>query len=273
MPLPAMVIDPLGLPALPDGLLEAATGPLDLPPHAFTSGASYYADSCGEARLYPQPCITPPYPAMTFDPGDGLVKVFSFEVYASYICGAQGVSFEEANRRVRARLQMGEARAVELAFWGPTTGDVPGVIQQIHAAAATPILADAANVVEAVSLLEQQMVSVYGGKPMIHARPRMAAYLGSRGVLADKDHRYTHYGSRVVFGAGYLGNGPDGTAVDATSEFMVATGRVIIWRSGIWDSKEIQVLDKTTNQVGVLARRSYAIGVECGVTSVQVTRA
>lgn len=273
MPLPAMIIDPLGLPALPDGLLNAATGPLELPEHAYTSGASYYADSCGEARLYPQPCLTPPYPAMTFDPGDGLVKVYSFEVYASYICGALGVPWEEATRRAKARLQMGEARAVEAAFWGPTTGDVPGVLQQIHAAAATTILTDAANVVEAVSALEQQMAGVYGGVPMIHARPRMAAYMATRGLLADKDHRFTHYGSRVVFGAGYLGNGPDGTAVDATTEFMVATGRVIVWRSGIWSSPNVQMLDKTTNQLGVLARRSYAIGVECNVASVQVTRA
>lgn len=273
MPLPAMVFDPLGLPASPPGLLEAATGPLDLPTHAATSGAVYNSDSCGEARLYPQPCITPPYPTMVFDEGEGLTKVYSFEVYASHICGSFSYPFEEATRRARARLQMGEARAVELAFWGPTTGDVPGVIQQIHAAAATTILADAPNVVEAVSLLEQQMATVYGGVALIHARPRMGAYLGARGVLTEKSPDRTHYGSKVVLGGGYLGNGPDGTAVDATSEFMIATGRVIVWRSEIWSSPNIQMLDRATNQLGVLARRSYAIAVECGVASVQVTRA
>lgn len=271
MPIPAMVIDPLGPPALPEGLLDAATGPLPLPAHAETSGAQFLADSCGEARLYPAPCQAPPYPTMVLDGGDGLVPAYVFNVYASQVCGTIGQSAEEAERRVRARLRVGEGRAVERAFWGATSG-VEGFNSVVLQMAPT-VLGAAPNVVEAVSLLEQQIATVYGGEAMIHARPRMAAYLGDRGVVSGRPPR-TVYGSRVVFGGGYAGNEPVGAdEPDATSEFMLATGRVIIWRSDIWVSPPNQMIDKVTNQRGLYAVRTYAIAVECGAAIVPVTRA
>lgn len=274
MPLPPMVIEAPALPAMPAGLLDAALGPLDMPAHLQTSGGVMESLACGEARLYPTACDdTPPYPTMTPDDADPNVVVYPFVVYASVICGTFGHDLRYDEQRARARLQMGEARAVELAFWGSGSGDVPGIVQQIHAAAATPILADAPNVVEAVSLLEQQMATVYGGVPLIHARPRMGAYLGARGVLTERNPARTHYGSVVVLGAGYSGIGPDGTAVDATSEFMLATGRVTVWRSEVVVPGVTEMVNTTTNQRRITALRNYAIAVECGVTSVQVTRA
>jgi hypothetical protein len=266
-----MVLDTPGLPALPKGLIDAAVGPLDLPTHARTSGAEYVGDSCGEARLYPSPCEADPadYPEFVLDPGDGLTQVFVFDVYASIVCGAFGVSWEEQARRVRARLQMGEARAVETAFWGGST-DVPSIIGQL----APTVLADAASAKEAVSVLEQHMAGVYGGQAILHARPRMGAYLGGAGVLTERNPALTHYGSLVVLGGGYAGNSPDGvTPVDATSEFMLATGRVLVWRSEVTVPPSIQMLDRTTNQLGLYAMRTYAIAVECAAAAVQVTRA
>lgn len=273
MPLPAMVLDPLGLPALPAGLLDAATGPLDLPAHAQTSGATYLADSCGEGRLYPAPCVTPPYPAIVVDPADGLVQAYAFNVYASVICGSMGQSFAEAEARVRARFQMAEARAVELAFWG---GDATtdSVVHQLQVAGQVTVLTAVTTVKDAVSVLEQQMATTYGGQALLHARPRLGAYLGGAGVLQDKNPDRTHYGSKVVLGAGYAGNSPDEvTAPNGTTEFMLATGRVIVWRSGVYVPPSIQMLDKVNNQLGLYAMRSYAIAVECGVAAVQVTRA
>lgn len=273
MALPAMVLDPIGLPASPPGLLEAATGPLDLPAHARTSGATYVTDSCGEARLYPAPCIEPPYPAMVLDPGDAQAQVFVFNVYASLVCGSMSYPFAEAERRVRARLQMGESRAVELAFWGGTA-DVTGIVEQLDTATLVTDLGTAANVVDAVSVLEQQMSAVYGGVPLLHARPRLGAYLGSRGVLTERNPARTHFGSTVVLGAGYSGNSPDNaTPPDATTEWMLATGRVIVWRSEVFVPPSTQMLDRATNQLGLYAMRTYAIAVECGAAAVQVTRA
>jgi hypothetical protein len=128
-------------------------------------------------------------------------------------------------------------------------------------------------VVEAVSLLEQQMVTVYGGAPLIHARPRMGAYLGSRGVLTERNPARTHFGSTVVLGAGYSGNSPDNTVPpDATTEHMLATGRVVVWRSGVFVPPSIQMLDRATNQLGLYAMRTYAVAVECAVAAVHTTR-
>lgn len=276
MPLPAIVIDPLGPPALPDsGLIEAATGPLPLPVHAKTSGATYLADSCGEAHLYPAPCAELPYPAMTLDAGDGMVQAFAFNVYTSQVCGTAGQDAAEAERRVRARMRVGESRAVERAFWGATTGDdstVVGVIAQLTAASAVTDLGAATSERAAVSLLEQQMATVYGGEAMIHARPRMAAYLGRDGIVTGRPPRTT-LGSRVVFGHGYAGTGPADELPDATTEYMVATGRVIIWRDGdVFVSPPDQLINRTTNQRGLFAVRTYAIAVECGAAMVEVTR-
>jgi hypothetical protein len=270
VPLPAMVLDPIGLPPLPDSLLDAAVGPLPLPDHARTSGATYLADSCGEARLYPAPCAVPPYPAMTLDAGDGLVQAFVFNTYASQVCGTFGQSAAEAERRVRARLAVAEARAVERAFWGAIAGtdgidDVVGQIAPVAVAAS-------ANVVEAVSLLEQQLATVYGGVPIIHARVRMAAYMADRGQVQPGPVPRTVAGSRIVFGRGYGGIGPANEAVAATTEYMFATGRVIIWRDDVWVSPPDQLIDKTTNQRGLYAVRTYAIAVECGAASTLVTR-
>ena len=275
MPIPAMVLDPLGPPALPDaGLIEAATGPLPLPAHAKTAGANYLGDSCGEARLYPAPCQTPPYPTIAMDTGDGLVKVYVFNVYASQVCGTIGQDDAEAERRVRARLRVAEARAVERAFWGATSAadaTVVGIVAQEATAGNIVTLADAPTPPEALSLLEQQMATTYGGEPLIHARPRMAAYLG-RDLVQGRPPRTT-YGSRVVFGAGYAGTGPADEAVDATSEFMLATGRVIIWRDDVFVTPPDKMINTTTNQRGMFAMRTYAIAVECGGAIVQVTRA
>lgn len=271
MPLPAYILDPLGPPSVPDSLLDAAVGPLPLPAHAITPGMSFEADSCGEARLYPAPCATPPYPARVLDTGDGLVAAFPFNVYVTQVCGTFGHDFAEADRRIRAKLAVAEARAVERAFWGAVVGtdgvdDVVGQIGQVS-------LAASASVVEAVSLLEQQIATVYGGEGIIHARPRMAAYMADRGQIMPGPVPRTAAGTRVVFGRGYGGIGPANEAVGATTEYMFVTGRVILWRDDVFVSKPTDALDRTTNQLGMYAMRNYAIAVECGAASTLVTRA
>lgn len=272
MAIPALVLDPIGLPSLPDSLLDAAVGPLPLPAHAMTAGAVYEADTCGEGRLYPAACQAPPYPSLQLDTGDGLVQAFPFNVYASLVCGTFGHDGAEAERRVRNRLAVAESRAVERAFWGAVAGTdgVDDVVGQLSPVA----LAASASVVEAVSLLEQQLATVYGGEGLIHARPRMAAYMADRGqVIPGEKPNRTAAGTRIVFGRGYGGIGPANEAVAATTEYMWVTGRVIIWRGDVIVSPPDAIIDRTLNQRGIYAMRPYAIAVECGAASTLVTRA
>lgn len=282
MPLPPAIIAPPVPPPVRNGLFVAATGPMPMPAHMQTTGATWWSEACGGAHLYPPACATPPYPAFTYDAEDGLFTVYPFVVYASEICTPVAESVADAERKVRERLRLGEQKAAESALWGGG-GGVTGIFETLEAAGKVTHLADSATVVEAVSVLEQQAAtSGYNGPLIIHARPRMSAYMASRGTLirqwrtGDADHLYTHYGSEIVFGSGYSGEKWDGTDPTATAETMYVTGRVLVWRE---DEKDIfvsppnQVLDKTTNQRGVLAVRAYAIGVECLVAGTVTTRA
>jgi hypothetical protein len=281
MPIPAYVLDPP--PAYTpsrNGLLAAAVGPMDMPAHAETSGAQWWSEVCGSVHLYPPACATPPYPAFVPDTADGLQPAYPFVLYASEVCGTAGNETEEAVRRVRQKLQLGEQYGIEKAFWGGGEG-VTGILETLVAATKVNVLADSANVIEAVSLLEQQSAAAkYNGPILLHARPRMAAYLGSKGALIRSPHQgdgpdvYTQYGSKVVFGAGYSGNKTDGTAPTATVEAMYATGRVFIWRApDVWVTDRDAQVNTTTNQRTVYAGRAYAIAVECFAASTWTTRA
>jgi hypothetical protein len=250
-----------------------------MPAHMQTSGAQWWSEACGSAHLYPPACASPPYPAFTYDLEDGLFNVYPFVVYASITCTPVAESEDDARRKALERLRLGEQYAAEKALWGGGEG-VTGIFETLEAAGKIVHLADQTTVVDGVSVLEQQAAtSKYFGPLFIHARPRMAAYLASRQLIrpwhsGDAEHLYSHYGSEFVFGAGYSGEKWDGTDPSATAENMYITGRVLVWRQEeIFVSPPNQVLDKTTNQRGVLAMRAYAIGVECFVAGAVTTRA
>lgn len=249
-----------------------------MPPHAIASGAQWLSTACGGTHLYPPQCANPPYPSFTMDASDGIVASYSFVVYASEVCTPVASEYEAAVRRVEERFRLGESRAVEQALWGGN-GSVTGVFEQIQAASAITTLT-ASTTTEAVSLLEQQIAgtNAYNGQVMIHARPRMSAYLAKNGLMrsrvtSDQRDLFTWFGSKIVFGSGYPGKSPTGTAPDATTETMYGTGRILIWREeGPLRVSPPEVLDRTTNQRGLYAARAYMIGVECDVAAVTVTR-
>jgi hypothetical protein len=267
----------------PGGLLDAAVGPMDMDPHVQTSGAQWWQDVCGGGHLYPAACQSPPYPTRTVDPGGSLVTVYPFVAYASETCPPVGVTNEESERRVRLKLQISEGQQVERAFWGGGDG-VTGVLEQMEAASKITHLADSGNAVEAVSLLEQQAaVAAYNGPILIHARPRMSAYLAHRRLVRDStrfgEPPMTYLNTRLVFGVGYSGNKWDGTAPGAHIETMYVTGRVFLWREPtVFVSPPEQMLISGaaggggTNQRVMYASRAWAIGVECFAAATVVTR-
>jgi hypothetical protein len=305
---PSYLRNPPDAPPVPPGLFNVAEGPLDLPDHAQTSGAVWQPDTCALALSYPTACLTPPYTAFTAQAIEPLAQAWPFAVYASMFTGRVGYDNEEAVRRVTQRVLKTEQQVAERAFWGGTTtlftnqqndwGTTPGaagsagiagvangILAQFAAAAPAGMYFDlgtAATVKEAVSLLEQKAADNYYGQATLHARPQIAAYAGAAGQFRviglpptpEKTYMYTNNLNLWNFGNGYSGTGPTGQAVDATSEYMWATGRVIVWRDPkIWVSPPDQLLDKTTNQRGLYAFRNYMIGVECFVATIKVTRA
>lgn len=122
-------------------------------------------------------------------------------------------------------------------------------------------------------MLEQQLADagVVGG--IIHARPGMAAHMAQAHQTEHVGRKYTTYlGTPVVFGQGYNGTGPAGEPVTTSTEYMYATGRVVIWQSDVAVPPLRETFDVTLNQQYALAERIYAVAIECGVWTVQVTR-
>lgn len=83
----------------------------------------------------------------------------------------------------------------------------------------------------------------------------------------------TPYGTPIVFGAGYDGSGPTGQAFDADTEWVYASGRVLVWQ----DDEVIippmdQVFRRSSNEYIAVAERIHAVVVECGVWTTRVTR-
>lgn len=284
MPLPLPLIEVPSQPAPRAGLLTAAVGPMDITdPHMETAGAQIEPEVTTDSRLYPTACRDVPYDAFVYDAREAMRTVYAFNVYASEVCTPVGTSLAEAHARVNRRLLLGEQEAVEMGFWGGNAGNVVGVLEQMQAAGQVSTVGAAGiGPVEALSLLEQTAGKLYAGPLLVHARPRMAAYLAAKGLIdtapppptANKELRRTHFGSTYVFGGGYAGNTPAGVVPDLTTETMYVTGRVFIWRSGV-RSPDMGVdsqLNRTTNQRAVFAVRTYAVSVEAVAAAALVTR-
>lgn len=287
MALPLPTIEIPSQPQRRVGLLDAAVV-RDMPDvHMATAGAQWESESCTPSRLYPTACRDVTYDSFTYDARESFRSIYAFNVFASEVCTPVGTTLAEAHARVRRRLMLGEQTAVEKALWGSQTANVTGVFEQMQAATLVTAVAAASTVVEGISTLEQTAAGLGDGPILLHARPRMAAYMGSKGLLdagpfppslpaSAKDLKRTHYGSTVVFGSGYRGSSPTGTAPDATTETVYATGRIFIWQGPVIDAPPDGVdatLNRTTNQRTVFAYRTYGLSVECFAAACTITRA
>lgn len=266
----AVLIEPPAPPLPHPGLLSAAVGPLPMPAHGSSDGVQYVLDSCGDIQVYPAAC--PPTVQKTFEGSDGTLVANPFVVIASSVCGTVGQSIAEVEGRVRRRLQLKEGWGVERAFWGGNV-NVPGYLQSN--AVATLTATATGGVTAALSKLEQALADSYGLPGLIHARPKMASYMSNAGLIRwEGGTAKTLRGNTIVFGDGYSGEGPAGEdpIADGSTEWMYASGRVVIWR----DSEAFvpplrQVFDRTKNQQYALAERTYALGVECYIATTLVT--
>jgi hypothetical protein len=196
-----------------------------------------------------------------------------FTVLTSYSCNAISFSFEEARQRVLTRMQIREQRGVERRLWQGQTAAGLGQIPGLFRSATT--LSPVSCPTDAVALLEQTLADngVVGG--IIHARPYMSAYFSNshliyhgRGNLITTDR-----GTPIVYGDGYDGTGPANQPVSGSAEYIYATGRVLIWQDPeIFVPPPGEVLNRSTNELTLVAERVYAVAVECGIWGVQVTR-
>lgn len=305
---PPFLTDPYPAKPPPPGLFSVADLFETLPDlHAANNGAIWVPDTCGPGEVAAAYCQTPPYSSFVMDGLENIAQAWPVAVYATELTGTYGMTFEERRRRVMQRLALSEQYVVEQVLSGatgmtalftgidnyagkapgaaPVVGVAGGIFQQLAnagAAAGFTDLGTATDVVDAMSRLEQKAADAYYGEAMIHARPRMAAYLANHGQFrviglppsnSKQPYQYSQNLNPYSLGNGYTGNGPTLQTPDATTEYMWVTGRVCIWRSedvAVTDPRAI--LNKTTNQVGMYAVRQYLIGVECFSACIKVTR-
>jgi hypothetical protein len=259
-------------PVRPPGLFDASIGPIPFPsPNAVGGGVQYIPDACGDVYLWGMNC-PPVSGSKTFLGLPTPVSGFPFAVLTSYQCSMVGIDYDEARARVLARAALFMQEGVERAFWqGGNAPGLPGLTGLLRGA--TPLTA-ASCPVTALAILEQGLAdnNIFGG--VIHARPYMAPFFANNHLLLPDGRGWkTHAGTKIVFGHGYDGTGPNGEAVTTTVEYMYATGRPIIWQD-----PEIFVppveggLNRSTNILTLMAEQVYAMGIECGKWSVAVTR-
>lgn len=224
------------------GLLTAAAGPLDLPAGRLGGGVHYEPVSCGTARRVPLDCVDGEDPIeKTFDPGDDWVEGAAFVVYATLQCGSVGAGDVEG--RVLRRLTNGAQAAVEAELGAILT------------AAATPVPAPVPSSIKSViGELEQWLYGEqgYGSVGYIHAPIRLNAYLHDLLSTDAAGRLRTRQGSVVV-----TGNYPDDGDI-------YITGHTTLWRAAdVSVSPREQVLNRTNNNLYMLAEQEWAVAYDC----------
>jgi hypothetical protein len=266
------LIDAPPYPRVPAGIFSVALGPYEFPePAAQGGGVQYVPNSCEDDVFLIAMDCPPTTGAKTLSAVEAAVSGGPFAVMTSYTCGSFGFSAAEAEQRVRWRMQLREQRGVERRIWSGSSG-VNGTIPSLFAGAVN--LGAASCSTEAIEMLEQALADAAVPDPIIHARPGMASHLGMAHLVEPGPGGIptTLLGTRVVFGQGYAGTGPTGQAPTTDTEWLYASGRVVIWGSPTEVSDWGMGLNRTTNQVTMLAERIFAVVVECGVWAIQVTR-
>lgn len=236
------------------GLFDAASGPLDLPPHGEGAGVRYVPESCGEAHLIGVNCYTSENPA-PIKPLDGVedeIDTGVFVALATVSCTPVGYSIPELRERARRRLENHEQAAVERALWSGLDfeGNALGIRTLNGNATDIPGGYDPGLITDVVGALERYAYTEqgYGSVAYLHAPIEVAAFAAEAGlILPDGNRKVTPLGSVWVFGAYPAGS-------------VIVSGQTTVWRS---DIQVVDSFERTTNEAVLVAERAYAVAFDC----------
>lgn len=260
------------------GLLTAANGPIDLPPHGEGGGVRFQSLTCGVAHPYRIGCYQgepiAPEDGKPRDANDDEVEAAAFGLVATIECSTVGHTAAEDASRVRRRLDTGEQGGLEQAFW--TGLDFEGESLGIEALSTSPdevaVDPDADTIMGVVSALEDYAYRLqgYGYTAYIHAPVSVAAYAAAENLIVMEGdpqrggRMVTPYGSVWVFGGGYPGTGTNGAAPPAGGAYLHITGQVTVWRAAEpFVAPVDQTTDKANNVRLLMAERGFAVAFDC----------
>lgn len=276
---PVLIEKPTPSMPLRYGIFAAANGPLELPVHARNGGIRYVTSLCDDGFGYEIACIGATASKTTeFSLGTTTVTGLPFIVAATVTCGAVGYTYEEQRAFVMERLRGVEQGVVESIFSQSTFGQAPGLITGDGITTVTGAGDSVGNV---LSELERARycgftgnVTRYGPPGILHvAIPVLNALKENHLVEWDGTRWRTPMGTVVSAGC-YANNDPAGAAPADGVFWMYLTGQTTIWRT---PDSEVQIapvegsLNRTTNQMLMLAEREYVVTYECGGFAKAVT--
>lgn len=258
IPNPRVLVDPPALSPPRYGLLSVAqvvTGDGG-PDHWQYNGFEWQTDACVDGLVW-APACPPPGTVKEVDEGVDLVESGDpFTIYAGVNCGSVGLGDAEA--RARRRLAAVEQRVAERHIWQT----------QITVGATDLTPGGAVPLIRGIALLEQALAEGYAGTGVIHAPRWVAGYAAHADQLRhDGPLLRTHLDTPYAFGLGY---DPDGTVGQPVR--LYATGVPVIYRTDVFVPAALdEALDRITNQVFLIAERTYVAAFDCGHWSVEVT--
>lgn len=240
------------------GLFDAAIGPLDLPLHGEAGGIRYVPAVCGgQTYAYGVNCYTAEtLPTKPVDSDNDLVEAPVFALLSTLACGPVGYTGTELEAKVRRRLEGSEQWGVEQALWSGLDfeGNPLGINTLSGTAVDVGVVTDPDGlglITDVVATLEKYAYTEqgYGFTAYLHAPVEVAAFAAEAGlILADGQRKVTPMGSVWSFGAYPPGQ-------------IIVTGQTTVWRSP--EVSVVQSLDRVTNEVLLLAERTYAVSFEC----------
>lgn len=209
-----------------------------------------------------------------------------FTVYAEIDCSAPGF-WDRAQDFVTEALTQSEQWQVENAIWTGQAGGQSVVWPRLAANAsfvepasgitlglgATVVSGNSApmDLVEGWGLLEQALADCYDGVGVLHVPRNLLAQAKHSNLIEDEGGRYRSAGGNlVVFGAGYRGTSPSGTATSGQT-WIYATGAMFVYRGRPQVIPVTESLNRSNNTVKALAERTYLVGWDCCQLGVNIS--
>lgn len=262
------------------GIFQAANGPFDLPVHGRNGGVRYETALCGNGFGYEVECVdaTADKSAAWTENGVTTITGYPFIVFATMQCGAVGYTPAEQRALVMERLKGVEQAVVEEIFSTSTFGQNPGLVT---ADGITTVTGAGDSVGDVLSELERARYCgftgndvAYGPPGILHVAIPVFNELKVEHLIEFDGVRWRTPIGTVVSTGCYANNDPAGAAPADGVFWMYLTGQTTIWRT---PDDQVQIapvegsLDRTTNQMMMLAEREYAITYECGGFAKAVT--
>lgn len=297
---PRQLVDAPTFSPSPYGLLSVVQTPANSGAH-WQNGVTWTSFCPNEAQATYDECIAvtgsggPPTEPSVKSPNVemSLRGATPFTPYVRFDCATVGN--ESAIETARDALARTEGLQVERSFW---TGVVDGHVSAFpHLAAntevddsqgvllqtvATPAVTGGPfDIAEGLGLLEQALADCFGGVGVIHMPVKLVPTLDALGLLRVVNARnvgsgqfdrqlQTLNGNLVAAGAGYPGTSPSGAAATDTTTWIYATGPVFMRRSDVRVMPATSAINRETNNIEMIAERTYVLGFDCCHAAIQV---